>query len=36
MKAIGQAHGALAALAELLPDDAEVVDGDDVRHGAVR
>ena len=31
MKAIGQARGALAALAELLPDDAEVVDGDDVR-----
>jgi Cu2+-exporting ATPase len=29
MKAIGQARGALAALAELLPDDAElVVDGD--------
>ena len=31
MKAIGQARGALAALAELLPDDAEIVDGDDVR-----
>ena len=31
MKAIGQAQGALAALAELLPDDAEVVDGDEVR-----
>jgi P-type Cu2+ transporter len=31
MKAIGQARGALTALAELLPDDAEVVDGDDVR-----
>ena len=31
MKAIGQARGALAALAELLPDDAELVDGDDVR-----
>ena len=31
MKAIGQARGALAALAELLPDDAEVVDGDGVR-----
>jgi Cu2+-exporting ATPase len=31
MKAIGQARGALAALAELLPDDAEVIDGDDVR-----
>lgn len=28
MKAIGQAQGALAALAELLPDDAEVVDAD--------
>ncbi len=31
MKAIGQARNALAALAELLPDEAEVVDGDDVR-----
>jgi Cu2+-exporting ATPase len=31
MKAIGQARGALAALAELLPDDAEVVDGDQIR-----
>ena len=31
MKAIGQARGALAALAELLPDEAEVVDGDEVR-----
>ena len=31
MKAIGQARGALTALAELLPDDAELVDGDDVR-----
>jgi Cu2+-exporting ATPase len=31
MKAIGQARGALAALAELLPDDAELVDGDGVR-----
>ena len=31
MKAIGQARGALAALAELLPDEAEVVDGDAVR-----
>src|ERR671913_21838 len=31
MKAIGQARGALAALAELLPDEAEVVDGDTVR-----
>ena len=28
MKAIGQAQGALAALAELLPDDAERVDAD--------
>ena len=28
MKAIGQAQGALAALAELLPDEAERVDGD--------
>jgi Cu2+-exporting ATPase len=34
MKAIGQAQGALAALAELLPDDAEVV-GDDGRVTAV-
>jgi Cu2+-exporting ATPase len=31
MKAIGQARGALAALAELLPDEAEIVDGDAVR-----
>ena len=31
MKAIGQAQGALAALAELLPDEAELVDGDRVR-----
>ncbi len=31
MKAIGQARGALAALAELLPDDAELVEGDGVR-----
>src|SRR6478735_2432665 len=30
MKAIGQAQGALAALAELLPDEAERVDGDTV------
>ena len=30
MRAIGQAHGALSALAELLPDEAERVDGDDV------
>ncbi len=28
MKAIGQARGALAALAELLPDDAERIEGD--------
>jgi Cu2+-exporting ATPase len=35
MKAIGQARGALAALAELLPDDAEVVDGDDVHRVAI-
>jgi len=31
MKAIGQARGALSALAELLPDDAEVVDGYNMR-----
>ncbi len=31
MRAIGQAQGALTALAELLPDDAELVDGDSVR-----
>ncbi|MGI9030358.1 MAG: copper-translocating P-type ATPase, partial [Ilumatobacteraceae bacterium] len=31
MKAIGQARNALAALAELLPDEAELVDGDAVR-----
>jgi Cu2+-exporting ATPase len=31
MKAIGQARNALAALAELLPDEAELVDGDVVR-----
>jgi Cu2+-exporting ATPase len=36
MKAIGQARGALAALADLLPDDAEVVgDGDVTRTVAV-
>ena len=35
MKAIGQARGALAALAELLPDDAEVVDGGGVRQVSV-
>ena len=28
MKAIGQAQGALAALAALLPDEAEVIEGD--------
>ena len=31
MRAIGQAQGALGALAALLPDEAERVDGD--RHG---
>ena len=31
MKAIGQAQGALAALAALLPDDAELVHGDDIQ-----
>ena len=31
MKAIGQAHGALAALAALLPDEAELVEGDQAR-----
>ncbi|MET0325898.1 MAG: copper-translocating P-type ATPase [Ilumatobacteraceae bacterium] len=31
MKAVGQARNALAALSELLPDTAEVVDGDGVR-----
>ena len=36
MKAIGQARGALAALAELLPDEAEVVDGDDVSRASPR
>jgi Cu2+-exporting ATPase len=35
MKAIGQAHGALAALAALLPDEAEVIDGDQVRIASV-
>ena len=35
MKAIGQAQGALAALAALLPDDAEVIDGNQVRTVAV-
>jgi P-type Cu2+ transporter len=31
MKAIGQAQNALAALAALLPDDADLVDGDTIR-----
>ena len=31
MKAIGQARGALAALAELIPDEAELVDGEQIR-----
>lgn len=31
MKAIGQARGALAALAELIPDEAELVEGDQTR-----
>jgi P-type Cu2+ transporter len=31
MKAIGQAHGALAALAALIPDEAELIDGDQTR-----
>ncbi|NNE96619.1 MAG: copper-translocating P-type ATPase [Acidimicrobiales bacterium] len=31
MKAIGRARGALAALAELLPDEAEVIEGADTR-----
>jgi Cu2+-exporting ATPase len=35
MKAIGQAQGALAALAALLPDVAEVIDGDQVRTASV-
>ena len=35
MKAIGQARGALAALAELLPDDAEVVGADGIRRVAI-
>jgi Cu2+-exporting ATPase len=35
MKAIGRARGALQALAELLPDEAELVDGDDVRTVAI-
>ncbi|MET7278944.1 heavy metal translocating P-type ATPase [Kribbella sp. NPDC005582] len=35
MKAIGQAQGALAALAALLPDDAERVTGDEVETVAV-
>ena len=36
MKAIGQAQGALAALAELLPDTAERVTGDADRGGRHR
>ena len=35
MKAIGQARGALAALAALLPDEAELVDGDQMRTVAI-
>ena len=35
MKAIGQAQGALAALAALLPDEAEVIDGDRTRTVAI-
>ncbi|MEO6653030.1 MAG: heavy metal translocating P-type ATPase [Ilumatobacteraceae bacterium] len=35
MKAIGSARGALAALAELLPDEAEIVDGDVTRQVGV-
>ena len=35
MKAIGQARGALAALAELLPDDAEVVGPDEIARVAI-
>jgi Cu2+-exporting ATPase len=35
MKAIGQARGALAALAELLPDDAEVVGADGTHRVAI-
>ncbi len=31
MRAVGQASGALSALAALLPDEAELVDGDEVR-----
>ncbi|MCU1360111.1 MAG: heavy metal translocating P-type ATPase [Ilumatobacteraceae bacterium] len=31
MKAIGQAQGALAALAALMPDEAELIDGDQTR-----
>src|SRR5882757_307559 len=36
MKAIGQAQGALGALAALLPDDAEVVDGDKITTVPIR
>ncbi|NNC81366.1 MAG: heavy metal translocating P-type ATPase [Acidimicrobiales bacterium] len=35
MKAIGQARGALAALAELLPDTAERISGDDIEEVAI-
>ena len=35
MRALGQTRGALAALAELLPDDAELVDGDSTRMVAI-
>lgn len=35
MEAIGQARGALAALAELVPDSAERVSGDQVEHVAI-
>ncbi len=34
MKAIGQAQNALAALAALLPDEADLVDGDTIRHSS--
>ena len=35
MKAIGQARGALAALAALIPDEAELIDGDQPRTVAI-
>ncbi|MEO8267023.1 MAG: copper-translocating P-type ATPase [Ilumatobacteraceae bacterium] len=35
MKAIGQARGALAALAALLPDEADLVDGEQIRTVAI-